>query len=215
VFPVCRQAGFVTFENYKIRHMKLSVKRKQERIRIIETAREVFKKYGFKKATMNDIADAAGKAKSSVYYYFRSKDEVYNAVIFTEAQKYREKVLQSVKKIENPELQLKAYVLIRLQTDKIYSNFYQAMNQSFKNNLFVKHLKTIYDNEEFYIFSNILNNGIKKGYFDIYDIKYAAVGIVTAMRGLESTLLHRYENPEVEKKIDNILKIILYGIVKR
>ena len=195
--------------------MNLSVKRKQERIRIIETAREVFKKYGFKKATMNDIADAAGKAKSSVYYYFKSKDEVYNAVIFSEAQKYRTKVLQSIKEIMNPELQLKAYILIRLQTDKIFSNFYYAMNKSLKNTDFVKQLKKIYDDEEFYIFSNILKNGIRTGYFDVYDVKYAAVGIVTAMRGLESTLLHQDKNPEVENKIDNILKIILYGIVKR
>ncbi len=196
--------------------MKLSVKRKKERERIIQNARQVFKKFGSKKATMNDIAEASGKAKSSVYYYFKSKDDVYNAVIYNEAKKYREKVLQTIKETENPELQLKSYILIRLQTDKIYSNFYYAMTHLSKlSSPFIQRLKKIYDNEELRIFSNILKKGIEKGYFDIYDIKYAAVGIVTAMRGIETMLLHKYEKPEVENKIDNILKIILYGIVKR
>ena len=195
--------------------MKLSLKRRQERRRIIETARDVFKKYAYKKATMNDIAFAAGKAKSSVYYYFKSKDEVYNAVVFSEAQKYRYTVLEKINRINNPEQQLKEYILIRLQTDKIYSNFYEAMNKSIKNNTFLLRLKKINDDEEFRIFSTILKNGIKFGYFEIYDIKYAAVGIVTAMRGIESALLHQYENAKVEEMIDNILKIILYGIVKR
>ncbi len=195
--------------------MKLSFKRRQERIRIIETGRDVFKKYGYKKATMNDIAFAAGKAKSSIYYYFKSKDEVYNAVVFSEAQKYRDTVLEKINRIRNPEQQLKEYILIRLQTDKIYSNFYNAINKSIKNSPFLIRLKNIYDNEEFRIFSNILQNGIESGYFEIYDIKYAAVGIVTAMRGIESTLLHRYENAKVEEIIDNVLRIILYGIVKR
>jgi len=195
--------------------MKLSPKRKSERERIVEKARSVFKKYGYKKATMNDIAKAADKAKSSVYYYFKSKDEVYNAVIFSEARKYRADVLHSIKEIENPEEQLKAYILIRLQTDKIYSNFYHAMNTYHRNSHFVKHLRHIYDHEEFYIFSDILKNGIKKEYFDIYDKKYAAVGIVTAMRGIETTLLHQTGTNKVEKMIDNVLKIVLYGIVKR
>ncbi|NOZ36117.1 MAG: TetR/AcrR family transcriptional regulator [Chlorobi bacterium] len=195
--------------------MNLTEKRKEERNRIIETSREVFKKYGCRKATMNDIAYASGKAKSSVYYYFKSKDEVCNAVIFTEAGKYRNTVLKAVSEIKNPEKQLKAYILIRLQTDKVYSNFYNSMNHFSKKSKFVKRLKKIYDDEEFRIFSNILKSGIEAGYFDVYDIKYAAVGIVTAMRGLETVLLHQFENPEIEKKIDNILKIILYGIVKR
>lgn len=196
--------------------MNLSLKRKKERKRIIENAREVFKSFGYKKSTMNDIAEASGKAKSSVYYYFKSKDEVYDSVIFSESKKYREQVLKTIKELESPKMQLKSYILIRLQTDKIYSNFYYAMTHLSKlSSPFIKKLKKIYDNEEYLIFSNILKKGVEIGYFDIYDIKYASVGIVTAMRGIESTLLHQFENPKVEKKIDNILTIILYGIVKR
>ncbi len=195
--------------------MKLTRKKKLERNRIIKTAGGVFKKYGFRKTTMNDIAHASGKAKSSVYYYFKSKSEIYNAVIFSEGRQYRKKVLNTIKKLKTPEDRLKAYIIIRLQTDKVYTNFYYAMNSYTDENDFIKRLKIIYDKEEFRIFSSILNYGVEKGFFKIYDIKYAAVGIVTAMRGIESVLLHQHENTETEEAVDNILQIILYGIIKR
>ncbi len=195
--------------------MKLTRKKKLERNRIIKAAGSVFKKYGFRKTTMNDIASVSGKAKSSVYYYFKSKDEIYNAVIFAEGKQYRQKVLNAIKELKTPEEQLKAYIFIRLRTDKVYTNFYYAMNSYTGKNNFIKRLKIIYDKEEFRIFSNILNYGAEKGFFEIYDIKYAAVGIVTAMRGIESVLLHQRENTETEETVDNILQIILYGIIKR
>lgn len=119
-----------------------SIKRKKEKERIIENARQVFKKFGYKKATINDIAEASGKAKSSVYYYFKSKDEVYDAVIFSESKKYRDEVLKTIGKLENPKMQLKSYILIRLQTDKIYSNFYYEMTHlSRLSSPFIKKLK--------------------------------------------------------------------------
>jgi len=40
---------------------------------IIEAARRVFQKWGLKKSTMEDIAEEAGKGKSTLYYYFKSK----------------------------------------------------------------------------------------------------------------------------------------------
>ena len=75
--------------------------------------------------------------------------------------------------------------------------------------------KDLYDREEFSIFSGILKDGVKKGYFDVFDFKHAAVGIVTAMRGIESTILLNPDDPQMEAKVENILNIVLYGIVKR
>ncbi|MBN1821426.1 MAG: helix-turn-helix transcriptional regulator, partial [Prolixibacteraceae bacterium] len=38
--------------------------------KIIKVAQETFKKYGYRKTTMDEIAFAASKGKSSLYYYF-------------------------------------------------------------------------------------------------------------------------------------------------
>ncbi|HKK44244.1 MAG TPA: TetR/AcrR family transcriptional regulator [Balneolaceae bacterium] len=47
---------------------------------IFEAAREVFQKYGYYGARMQDIADEAGINKSMLHYYFRSKDKLFQEV---------------------------------------------------------------------------------------------------------------------------------------
>ena len=53
-----------------------SAKRRQ----IIEGARAVFLAQGFDAASMNDIARKAGVSKGTLYVYFKSKDELFEAI---------------------------------------------------------------------------------------------------------------------------------------
>lgn len=53
---------------------------KDVRKQITTAAAEVFSKYGYDKTTVEDIANAAGKAKTSVYYYFEGKADIFRAV---------------------------------------------------------------------------------------------------------------------------------------
>ena len=48
--------------------------------RIMEAAKKVFHCKGFDGARMQEIADEAGVNKSLVHYYFRNKDNLFNAV---------------------------------------------------------------------------------------------------------------------------------------
>ena len=59
---------------------------------IIDTARDLFKKTGFKKTTMGDIARSLGKAKSSLYYYYPSKEDIFEAVLYTEMDELLTKI---------------------------------------------------------------------------------------------------------------------------
>jgi len=49
--------------------------------RIIAAAEEVFALKGFKGATTQEIADLAGLPKANVHYYFKTKKDLYNAVL--------------------------------------------------------------------------------------------------------------------------------------
>lgn len=48
---------------------------------ILDSAAEVFNTFGYFKTTVEDIAAKAHKAKASIYYYFGSKAEIYEAVL--------------------------------------------------------------------------------------------------------------------------------------
>src|SRR5215469_2371631 len=54
---------------------------------VLTAARSVFMRYGFKRATMSDLAEAAQMSRPALYLIFSSKEEVFRALItqiFTE-----------------------------------------------------------------------------------------------------------------------------------
>ena len=53
---------------------------------LIDAAREVFARIGVARATMNDIAEASGKGRRTLYTYFKSKEDVYMAVVSQELE---------------------------------------------------------------------------------------------------------------------------------
>ena len=59
-------------------------KKDANRDAILEIAQEIFSKFGYKKTTLDDIANAVRKGKSSLYYYFSSKEDLFQAVIMKE-----------------------------------------------------------------------------------------------------------------------------------
>ncbi|MDD4114947.1 MAG: helix-turn-helix domain containing protein, partial [Massilibacteroides sp.] len=49
--------------------------------RIIEAAKQVFVRKGFESATMGDIAAEAGIGRTSLNYYFRNKEMLFEAIL--------------------------------------------------------------------------------------------------------------------------------------
>jgi AcrR family transcriptional regulator len=69
-----------------------------KRTHILSTAQKLFQEKGLGMATMEDVARAAGMGKSSLYYYFKSKEEIFNAVLETEIG---EILLETMKRISS------------------------------------------------------------------------------------------------------------------
>ena len=55
--------------------------RKMRQDRILDGALNVFKSKGLEGATMDEIANASGFGKGTIYYYFKSKEEVFSAIL--------------------------------------------------------------------------------------------------------------------------------------
>jgi AcrR family transcriptional regulator len=186
------------------------------KLNIIDTAGKIFNTLGFRKTTMDDIARAIKKRKSSIYYYFNSKEEIFQSVVLQEAKVFRRTIINSITKEQNPTEKLKAYVVTRMNIIDKLGNFNKALLDKRLMHLeFVIRLKNLYDKEEIRLFKNILIEGVESGFFKIHDIDLAAIAFVTAMRGMENTFLQNRDDPQIDKKIEGVIHIILYGIVKR
>ncbi len=64
--------------------------REERKIAITRVAKDLFARLGFKRTTMEDIAQAAGLERASLYYYFKNKEEIFETAVRHEAEQHLE-----------------------------------------------------------------------------------------------------------------------------
>ncbi|HDP75282.1 MAG TPA: TetR/AcrR family transcriptional regulator [Bacteroidales bacterium] len=184
---------------------------------IISTATEVFSRYGFKKTSMEDIARALRMGKSSIYYYFKGKEEIFQAVVDREADLLRVKVKEILDSAQPVTEKLRTYVKMRMDLIKQLSNYMEILkNDDLMNLELTEKFRKKYDDEEITIVRQILEEGTNKGELKVKDLNLSALAIVTAMKGLEIPLVSSTMGVEsLNMVIDDMLDILFFGIVKR
>lgn len=185
---------------------------------IVQSARDLFSRFGFRKTTMDDIALSMRKGKSSIYYYFKGKEEIFEAVVESEAAELKDRLTGVLRQnSDDPKEQLRQYMAERLKSIQQLANFYNALRSDFLSHLeFINRVREKYRNEEIHMLEVILRLGIRKGVYQIADPRIASLAIVTAMQGMENPIfLGSLENIEIETRLDAILEIIFHGILKR
>ncbi len=48
---------------------------------VLDAARDIFLRYGYRRVSMNDIGEAAGVSRPALYVIFKNKEEIFNGVI--------------------------------------------------------------------------------------------------------------------------------------
>jgi AcrR family transcriptional regulator len=81
---------------------------------ILRAASRVFAEKGFDGATVEDVAHAAGVAKGTVYLYFASKQDVYQAAFARNIADLKERTLAAIAAAPTVPLALLAFIDTRL-----------------------------------------------------------------------------------------------------
>ena len=186
--------------------------------KILSTAQEVFTRFGYGKTTMEDIAKEMGKGKSSIYYYFTSKEDIFKAVIEKELQVMKTRVLDAVSEHEDPREKLKVYVGERMHGLKSLPNLYNVLRAEFTLQPdFVGEIRQQTEKEEIAIVTGILDKGVEDGTFNLEDTMLTSIAIVTALKGMEIPLLIAETGGDniLEQRLDRLLDVLFFGIVKR
>ena len=56
---------------------------------VIESARELFSEYGYKRVSMDEIAKKSGVTKKTIYTYFKDKNELIKFFLYEELEKMK------------------------------------------------------------------------------------------------------------------------------
>lgn len=180
---------------------------------ILEAARGVFARKGFG-ATVDEIAEAAGLAKGTLYLYFQSKREIYLAALRQSFAGLIEETRRSVEAAPGVEGKIQAYIAtyIRYAEDnRDFISIYHAefgkvglgtMNKEFRN-LYLEQARTL---------EPVLREAEAQGRIRTARPDAAAFSIYEMTRGLITRRLLGWSNATAEQDVEFLTHLIWTGL---
>ncbi len=86
---------------------------------ILEAALDVFSREGFRGATIDQIAEAAGMSKPNLLYYFPRKEEIYKRLM-TEMLDVWLQPLREIDSVGDPVSELRSYIRRKIEMSRDY-----------------------------------------------------------------------------------------------
>ncbi len=154
--------------------------------KLIDVARQLFAHKGVENTTMNDIASASDKGRRTIYTYFKSKTEIFNAVVNREAQSIVERIADIPSMPIPPDEKLMTFIFSRFEAVKEVV----GRNGSLKASFFldvrrVDRIRRVNKHKEIVLLKEILNEGVQQGVFRIKHVDKTAEILLMAMQGLD------------------------------
>lgn len=183
---------------------------------ILKEAQKLFQQFGVKKTTMEDIAKAMGKGKSTLYYYYCSKEEIFDAVILKEMGEVFNMVKLAVEKAVSAEEKLKAFTLTKIKAVQKRANLYKVVKGEMQDNMrCTKHLNAEYDTQEIKLVKDILKFGVSNGEFHKMlnkELDILPSVMVSSLRGLERDMFIDSRFAKLEPRMESIVGIMIRGL---
>jgi len=187
----------------------------EKREEIISAATNLFSRFGLEKTTMEDIARAAKKGKSSLYYYFKSKEEVFAEVIRKEIAGQEAAIIEAIVKEDDPYNRFRKFVDSRLNYLSEKADQYTTIKDEYLNNYkFIENLMADYSKWEISTIKSIVEYGRDRGLFEVTDLDSISQALFFALKGLEPWAMN-LTRKEIGKSVEALVDILLRGISTR
>ena len=156
------------------------------RAKLVDVARQLFAKNGVDNTTMNDIAVASTKGRRTLYTYFKSKEEIYMAVVESELEKLSdamdcvaaEKIAPDLKILKLIETHLDSIKLIVLRNGPLRASFFRDIWR-------VERVRRNFNLREIALFKQILIEGKEAGLFEVDNVDVLADILHYCVKGIE------------------------------
>ena len=188
---------------------------------ILIAARRRFSHYGFSKVTMDEIAGELGMGKASLYYYYRTKESLFQAVIVHEHGTFIKSISALLREDMPASEKLRAYVEQRFEYFNTLMNLnILDLNSSVKAKPMLRATFDAFSRHELRLVRKIIQEGNTGGEFGVGAIDKVAQAILHIMQGLRCRFVRTMKGPVVDAKqyehlrqeMCFVLEIFLRGI---
>lgn len=179
---------------------------------ILQAALELFAEKGYHNTSMSAIADHAGVGKGTLYWYFSSKEELFQMLILESGKSLFQKLHTLFSQDFSPEIMLKEliHVVITFIVEhrllaQVMLNDIQKKDDQFKKLIRQRHIDVIQAVQQ------IIERGMEEGVFR----QGSARGMTVAILGMVCSVNAHYLFGEVEDislLVESYYQMILHGI---
>lgn len=183
------------------------------RAKLVDVARQLFAKKGVEATTMNDIAVASKKGRRTLYTYFKSKDQIYMAVVESELKMLSDTMDKVAKKPTVPDEKILELITTHLDIIKmaVYRN--GTLRADFFRDIWrVEAMRKYFDNNEIKLFREVLREGKEQGLFDIDNVEITADILHYCIKGIEVPYIRGQIGEDLDDEIGwRYVSKIVYG----
>lgn len=179
---------------------------------IFEAAIKIFSSNGYNGATMDEVASVAGVAKGTLYYHFKSKEEIFKFIIFEGTNLIKEEINEATSKEEDPFKKLKA--LCKVQLNLIYRHrdlFKVIMSQVWGQEERQLELRAVIENYMKSI-ANLFKEAINKKVIENNDPDFLAYMFFGTLTSSAIYQLVNKEDEDLDKAADRVMNYVMNGI---
>jgi len=183
---------------------------------IVDNAQVLFQQFGLKKTTMDEIAESCGKAKSTLYHYFKSKEQVFTEVIAKEKNNLRTMIINAVDKESDYVDKIKVYFIVFFTGIESRVNLYRIIKKEMKSNQqFIINLLDALISDEKTFLTDLINLGIKDNRFKKMSNDEVSGFVELLLAALVGIINHFYIRKDNfnTTNLDKALDIIVSGMV--
>ena len=198
-----------------MKKLELQDRRKEQ---IMSAALSVVVAKGYDQSRMDDIVEKSQLSKGAIYWYYKSKEEVYLSLVDYWFVQYSSGVVDTLKQQESASDQLKALFDFFIEqfdknpaTFKLLVEFWRlaGLNPDFNAKL-----QQIYSDFLEYIIE-IIKVGVANGEFKNVEPRITALSILINIEGINWFTLFDKSGVEAHEYIDTISDFILNGLKKK
>ncbi|MBR6432859.1 TetR/AcrR family transcriptional regulator [Bacteroides sp. KG68] len=186
--------------------------------KLVDVARQLFAKMGVENTTMNDIALASKKGRRTLYTYFKSKEDIYLAVVESELDILSEMMKRVTEKDMSPDEKMMEMIYTRLDAVKevVFRN--GTLRADFFRDIWrVEKVRKRFDAKEIQLFKDVLREGAEKGVFQIDDIDMTAAIVHYSVKGVEVPYIRGQIGANLDDEIrgDYVKRLVLGALGKK
>lgn len=199
-------------------------KRVNKRDQILQTASEVFARYGYDKTTLDDIGKKCGLNKASLYYYFSNKEDIYVQVIMAETTVFINELQAQTANLVSTADKIRHYLIERVKRYEKVLNMTQLSFEALQKvePLFQELYVTVREKEVDFL-ESLLQTGMEKGEIvdehtarELAESFFLISDAIKHDRQTQSNLYQvdakKHDYAQIENRLSNIIQWIFKGL---